>query len=416
LVEWSTMLGDHKEVQAVGDPIRREGRGANVEDILLLHALHFPPPPPPAAHAIPSLTPFAAACLRPTAPIAPESLLRRALILSRADYMLNVRSDHGIAGMSENRRKEVARWFALAASGADGPLAALLFARAGAWETGRRRKGMWYALAGEPMDRYGLRRLATAYLSRAYGLLSQPSPPKLGELGEMDPSAARWLKKNKRTNDGFPIPDNIPRTLEKLTGEKLLEDEEEPEDPVDAEKALDRKERALVLSPEPMHEKEALTGAAVMGFWGRRVPTKEIQLDPLVVDVHVEEGEVITHDFGRLSGKPTPCKLHVTFTLRNVSDARTAEFTLRLPSAIAAATAAAAPLMPPQWTGALVHKGTIPPMQTCEERARLHISRSGQYALSGWRLDVRTGEDSFVQVGREGAVSVVQAEETAADV
>ncbi|KZO98219.1 hypothetical protein CALVIDRAFT_596791 [Calocera viscosa TUFC12733] len=401
LVEWSAMLGDQKEVQGIGDPIRREGRGANVEDILLLHALHHPPPPPPAAQAVPSLTPLAAACLRPPPIVTADDLLNRALVLSRADYMLNVRNENGIDGMSSERRKEVARWFVLAASGAEEPLAALLLARAGTWEVGRRRKGMWYALAGGLMERFGVKRLAMLYLRRAYDLFSQPSEPKLGELGEVDPAVDQWLKEEKRNRDGFPMPEGVARSLEGLTGEKLVEEasEEPPEPP-------SKSPTRPVYAETPVRDKEGLTGAAVAGFWGREAP-KEV--DPLVVDVQVDEGEEVAHDFG-YSGRTAPARLHVTFTLRNVSAAREAEFILRLPSAIAAATAAAAPLIPPQWTGALVHRGKLPPMQETTRTARLHISRSGQYALAGWRLLVAVGGERFVQVGKEGRVSVVQAQ------
>ncbi|KZT61419.1 hypothetical protein CALCODRAFT_479918 [Calocera cornea HHB12733] len=406
LVEWSAMLGDQKEVQAVGDPIRREARGANVEDVLLLHALHHPPPPPPAAHAVPSLTPLAAACLKPPISVTADSLLSRALVLSRADYMLNVRSENGISGMSVERRKEVARWFVLAAAGAEEPLAALLLARAGSWETGRRRKGMWYALAGALMEQFGIKRLAVLYLRRAYDLFSQRSDLKLGELGEIDPAFDQWLEPEKRNQDGFPMPEDIPRHLERLTGEKFLGPEPEPVKAATGDKPL-LKRTATVYSESPMRAKEELTGAAVAGFWGREAP-KEV--DPLVVGVSVDEGFEVAHDFGSSSGSAGPAKLHVTFTLRNISPSKEAEFVLRLPSAMAAATAASAPLIPPQWTGALVYRGTVLPGQEARRTARLHISRSGQYALAGWRLLIVVGADRFVQVGKEGAVSVVQAQ------
>ncbi|KDQ08436.1 hypothetical protein BOTBODRAFT_148671 [Botryobasidium botryosum FD-172 SS1] len=130
--------------------------------------------------------------------------------------------------------------------------------------------------------------------------------------------------------------------------------------------------------------------------------------NPLAVQVRVDGR--IQHDF-----TAGPCKISVSFIIRNLSLTTSARFMLSLPNGTR--PPGSLNYIPSTFIGALTHRGDIGPSRETNVRVRMWATQPGTYSLHGWSLETDIGslEDGiwiskarFVQDAEEGGSPVTE--------
>ncbi|KAI0361180.1 hypothetical protein OH77DRAFT_1417397 [Trametes cingulata] len=191
LAEFATILGDYKLAISVWETLRKEGRGGS--DILPLLSA---PSPALALHADHALS-----TLRGPQPRqglgfeAPANAQYRALVYA-------VRWETGIDRQEFlGSTLEGDRWLVKAASSAEEPPTAILYAHAAflsELKGGRRRAAFWYLIAAEKLEKTGIKPLAMYFFRKAHDLYQNPPPKELSPSfwESEDRSPTQWA--------GFP--------------------------------------------------------------------------------------------------------------------------------------------------------------------------------------------------------------------
>ncbi|KAJ8483388.1 hypothetical protein ONZ45_g14623 [Pleurotus djamor] len=108
-----------------------------------------------------------------------------------------------------------------------------------------------------------------------------------------------------------------------------------------------------------------------------------VEMNPVVVAL--PDNVVVTHDLGA-----SPCRVPVTFTLRNHSQTHPSRYLLNLTSKTEGEVSSSS--TPPSYAGRSTFRGTIPPSEQVSILANLWVTRQGTYSLSGWRLETEVLE------------------------
>ncbi|KAI0778588.1 ER-golgi trafficking TRAPP I complex 85 kDa subunit-domain-containing protein [Trametes elegans] len=191
LAEFSTILGDYKLAISVWETLRKEGRGGS--DILPLLSS---PSPALALHADHAL-----ATLRGPQPRQGSGFEAPAVAQYRA-LVYAVRWESGIDRQDFlSSTLEGERWLVKAASSAEEPPTAILYAHAAFLSEirgGRRRAAYWYLVAAEKLEKTGIKPLAMYFFRKAHDLYQDPPPKELSPSfwESEDRSSVRW--------EGFP--------------------------------------------------------------------------------------------------------------------------------------------------------------------------------------------------------------------
>ncbi|KAL7285211.1 hypothetical protein ACG7TL_000304 [Trametes sanguinea] len=190
LAEFATILGDYRLAISVWETLRKEGKGGS--DILPLLSA---PSPALALHADHALSTLRGPQPRQGLPFeAPAHAQYRALVYA-------VRWDSGIDRQDFlSSTLEGERWLVKAASSAEEPPTAILYAHAAFLSEikgARRRAALWYLVAAEKLEKTGIKPLAMYFFRRAHELYQNP-PPK-----ELSPSF--WESEDRSTTqwEGF---------------------------------------------------------------------------------------------------------------------------------------------------------------------------------------------------------------------
>ncbi|RDB28485.1 Transport protein particle subunit trs85-1 [Hypsizygus marmoreus] len=109
------------------------------------------------------------------------------------------------------------------------------------------------------------------------------------------------------------------------------------------------------------------------------------EMNPLVLVL--QKPDTIVHDFTQ-----GPCRIPVTFTLRNYSLTHNARYVFRLNANLPPDPPNA--YLPPPYTGRLTFRGGLHASQSTTIRANLWITRPGTYGLRGWSLETEVLEIS----------------------
>ncbi|TFK91662.1 hypothetical protein K466DRAFT_482283 [Polyporus arcularius HHB13444] len=191
LAEFATILGDYKLAISVWETLRKEGRGGS--DILPLLSAPSPALALHADHALATLT--GPQPRQPAAFEAPAHAQYRALVYA-------VRWETGIDRQDFlSSTLEGERWLVKAASSAEEPPTATLYAHAAflsELKGARRRAALWYLVAADKLEKTGIKPLAMLFFRKAHGLYQDRIPkelsPSFWEIEDRSPT--RW--------DGFP--------------------------------------------------------------------------------------------------------------------------------------------------------------------------------------------------------------------
>ncbi|KAH9897998.1 ER-golgi trafficking TRAPP I complex 85 kDa subunit-domain-containing protein [Cubamyces lactineus] len=172
LAEFATILGDYKLAISVWETLRKEGRGGS--DVLPLLSA---PSPALALHADHALSTLRGPQPRQGTPFeAPANAQYRALVYA-------VRWESGINRpdfLSPTLEGE--RWLVKAASSAEEPPTAILYAHAAFLsesKRSRRRAALWYLVAAEKLEKTGIKTLAMYFFRKAHELYQVPPPKEL---------------------------------------------------------------------------------------------------------------------------------------------------------------------------------------------------------------------------------------------
>ncbi|KAI8981263.1 ER-golgi trafficking TRAPP I complex 85 kDa subunit-domain-containing protein [Trametes punicea] len=172
LAEFATILGDYKLAISVWETLRKEGRGGS--DILPLLSA---PSPALALHADHALSTLRGPQPRQGLPFeAPAHAQYRALVYA-------VRWESGVDRQDFlSSTLEGERWLVKAASSAEEPPTAILYAHAAflsEMKNARRRAALWYLVAAEKLEKTGIKPLAMYFFRRAHDLYQNPPPKEL---------------------------------------------------------------------------------------------------------------------------------------------------------------------------------------------------------------------------------------------
>ncbi|KAH9950452.1 ER-golgi trafficking TRAPP I complex 85 kDa subunit-domain-containing protein [Amylocystis lapponica] len=114
------------------------------------------------------------------------------------------------------------------------------------------------------------------------------------------------------------------------------------------------------------------------------------EMDPVVVTI--QDGLEVEHDFST-----GPCSVSVKFAFRNSSLTNPCRILLKLPSQ---STDRISPfdLLPPQYTGRLMHRRVLSPAELATIPVKLWVTRPGSYVIDGWTLEIEVGERPIVEI------------------
>ncbi|RPD64974.1 hypothetical protein L227DRAFT_571426 [Lentinus tigrinus ALCF2SS1-6] len=191
LAEFATILGDYKLAISVWETLRKEGRGGS--DILPLLSAPSPALALHADHALATLT--GPQPRQPAAFEAPAHVQYRALVYA-------VRWESGIDRQEFlSSTLEGERWLVKAASSAEEPPTATLYAHAAflsELKGARRRAALWYLVAADKLEKTGIKPLAMHFFRKAHSLYQDPIPKELSPSfwESEDRSPVQW--------EGFP--------------------------------------------------------------------------------------------------------------------------------------------------------------------------------------------------------------------
>ncbi|KAH9858208.1 ER-golgi trafficking TRAPP I complex 85 kDa subunit-domain-containing protein [Lenzites betulinus] len=174
LAEFATILGDYKLAIAVWETLRKEGRGGS--DILPLLSAPSPALSLHADHALSTLRGPQPRQIAATPYEVPAHAQLRALAYA-------VRWETGIDRQEFlGSTLEGERWLVKAASSAEEPPTAILYAHAAFLSEskgGRRKAAFWYLAAAEKLEKTGIKPLAMFFFRKAHGLFRDPPSKEL---------------------------------------------------------------------------------------------------------------------------------------------------------------------------------------------------------------------------------------------
>ncbi|KAI0721227.1 ER-golgi trafficking TRAPP I complex 85 kDa subunit-domain-containing protein [Cerioporus squamosus] len=191
LAEFATILGDYKLAISVWETLRKEGRGGS--DILPLLSAPSPALALYADHALATLT--GPQPRQPATFEAPAHAQYRALLYA-------VRWETGIDRQDFlSSTLEGERWLVKAASSAEEPPTATLYAHAAFLSEikgARRRAALWYLVAADKLEKTGIKRLAMHFFRKAHSLYQDRIPK------ELSPSFWECEDRSPMHWEGFP--------------------------------------------------------------------------------------------------------------------------------------------------------------------------------------------------------------------
>ncbi|KAI0639808.1 ER-golgi trafficking TRAPP I complex 85 kDa subunit-domain-containing protein [Trametes polyzona] len=172
LAEFATILGDYKLAISVWETLRKEGRGGS--DVLPLLSA---PSPALSLHADHALSTLRGPQPRQGTPFeVPAHAQYRALAYA-------VRWEAGIDRQDFlSSTLEGERWLVKAASSAEEPPTAILYAHAAFLSEikgARRKAAYWYLVAAEKLEKTGIKPLAMYFFRKAHNLYRDPPPKEL---------------------------------------------------------------------------------------------------------------------------------------------------------------------------------------------------------------------------------------------
>ncbi|TBU62053.1 ER-golgi trafficking TRAPP I complex 85 kDa subunit-domain-containing protein [Dichomitus squalens] len=172
LAEFATILGDYKLAISVWEALRKEGRGGS--DILPLLSAPSPALALHADHALAILT--GPQPRQPTTFEVPALAQYRALVYA-ARWETGIERQEFLGPVLEGER-----WLVKAASSAEEPPTAILYAHAAFLSElrgARRRAALWYLVAADKLEKTGIKPLALFFFRKAHDLYQDHIPKEL---------------------------------------------------------------------------------------------------------------------------------------------------------------------------------------------------------------------------------------------
>ncbi|KAI1793952.1 ER-golgi trafficking TRAPP I complex 85 kDa subunit-domain-containing protein [Ganoderma leucocontextum] len=172
LAEFATILGDYKLAISVWEALRKEARGGS--DVLPLLSAPSPALPLHADHAIVTLT---GPQPRQTTPFEVPALAQYRALVYAARWETGIDRQDFLSPLLEGER-----WLIKAASSAEEPPTAILYAHAALLSEvkgARRRAALWYLVAADKLEKTGIKPLAMYFFRKAHGLYQDPMPKEL---------------------------------------------------------------------------------------------------------------------------------------------------------------------------------------------------------------------------------------------
>ncbi|KAH9944035.1 ER-golgi trafficking TRAPP I complex 85 kDa subunit-domain-containing protein [Epithele typhae] len=172
LAEFATILGDFKLAVSVWETLRKEARGGS--DILPLISSPTPALPLHADHAISSLT---GPQPRQATPFEAPALAQYRALVYAVRWETGVTREDFLGSVLEGER-----WLVKAASSAEEPPTAMLYAEAAflsELKGARRRAALWYLVAADKLEKTGIKPLAMYFFRKAHDLFQDRIPKEL---------------------------------------------------------------------------------------------------------------------------------------------------------------------------------------------------------------------------------------------
>ncbi|KAM5531871.1 hypothetical protein V8D89_014425 [Ganoderma adspersum] len=172
LAEFATILGDYKLAISVWEALRKEARGGS--DILPLLSAPSPALALHADHAIATLT---GPQPRQTTPFEVPALAQYRALMYAARWETGIDRQDFLSPVLEGER-----WLVKAASSAEEPPTAILYAHAAFLSEikgAKRRAALWYLVAADKLEKTGIKPLAMYFFRKAHDLYQDPMPKEL---------------------------------------------------------------------------------------------------------------------------------------------------------------------------------------------------------------------------------------------
>ncbi|KAI0715153.1 ER-golgi trafficking TRAPP I complex 85 kDa subunit-domain-containing protein [Earliella scabrosa] len=191
LAEFATILGDYKLAMSVWETLRKEARGGS--DVLPLLSA---PSPALALHAEHALATLTGPQPRQTTPFEAPALAQYRALVYAVRWETGIDRQDFLSSLLEGER-----WLVKAASSAEEPPTATLYAHAAflsELKGARRRAALWYLVAADKLEKTGIKPLAMYFFRKAHDLYQDPVPKELSPSfwESEDKSPMRW--------EGFP--------------------------------------------------------------------------------------------------------------------------------------------------------------------------------------------------------------------